>query len=87
MLTIRPWQAGDRMVPFGHSSPKKLQDLFTDAHIPRNMRRCLPVIIADDTIIWVPSVRRAEFGRCDVNSSNNVVLVCNFITTQLPSTH
>ena len=83
-LTIRPWQPGDKMIPFGHSSPKKLQDLFTDAHVPRAMRQRIPVITADDAIIWVPSVRRAEFGRCDSDSTNNVVIFCNIKTAQMP---
>ena len=78
MLTIRPWQAGDRMVPFGHSSPKKLQDLFTDAHVPRTTRGQLPVILAGDTIIWVPSVRRAEFGRIDDATSRRLLIRCTF---------
>ena len=77
-LTIRPWQTGDRMVPFGHSSAKKLQDLFTDTHVPRTTRGQLPVILAGDTIIWVPSVRRAEFGRIDDATSRRLLIRCTF---------
>ena len=63
MLTIRSWQSGDRMVPFGQTKAKKLQDIFSDAKTPREIRHQLPIVCADDTIIWVPGVRRAEFGR------------------------
>ena len=62
ILRIRHWQPGDRMLPFGATVPKKLQDLFTDAKEPREKRFELPVILAGEQIIWVPTVRRAAFG-------------------------
>jgi len=31
-LVVRPRQEGDRMVPFGGSSPKKVSRLMVDAH-------------------------------------------------------
>ena len=61
-LRIRHWEPGDHMVPFGATTPKKLQDLFTDAKIPREKRAELPVILAAGQIVWVPGVRRAAFG-------------------------
>ena len=61
-LHIRHWQPGDRMLPFGATAPKKLQDLFTDAKVPRSRRTELPLLLADEQIIWVPTVRRAAFG-------------------------
>ena len=63
ILTVRPWQTGDRMIPFGQTKPKKLQDIFSDAKVPREKRHQLPVVCAGETIIWVPNARRAEFGR------------------------
>jgi tRNA(Ile)-lysidine synthase len=63
VLTVRSRRPGDRLVPFGSHRPKKLQDLFTDARIPREQRDGYPVLLAGDTIIWVPGLRRAEFGR------------------------
>jgi tRNA(Ile)-lysidine synthase len=62
-LTVRSWQPGDRMVPFGRKRPAKLQDLFTNECLPRDRRRCVPLVLSGGTIIWVPGVRRAEFGR------------------------
>ena len=62
-LSVRTWRPGDRMTPFGSSRPRKLQDIFTDAKVPRHMRALLPLVMAGDAIIWIPSVKRAEFGR------------------------
>jgi tRNA(Ile)-lysidine synthase len=67
VLTIRSRKPGDRLIPFGKHSPKKLQDLFTDARIPRDQRDSFPVVLAGATIIWVPGLRRAEFGRVTPN--------------------
>ncbi len=61
-LHIRHWQPGDRMLPFGATTTKKLQDLFTDAKVPRERRAELPILLAEEQIIWVPTVRRAAFG-------------------------
>lgn len=63
VLTVRHWCEGDRMVPFGASSARKLQDLFTDMGVPRRLRHRLPVVWSGDEIIWVPGVRRAAIGR------------------------
>ena len=75
VLTIRSWRAGDRMVPFGQTKAKKLQDIFSDAKVPREKRHRLPLVCADDTIIWVPGVRRAEFGRV-TQGEDAVVISC-----------
>ena len=75
VLTICSWQSGDRMVPFGQTKPKKLQDIFSDAKVPREKRHQLPIVCADDMIIWVPGVRRAEFGRV-LQGEDTVVISC-----------
>ncbi len=62
-LHVRSWRNGDRMIPFGSHTPKKLQDIFSDAKIPRHLRPSYPLLLADDTIIWLATLRRAEFGR------------------------
>ena len=62
-LIVRSWHAGDRMVPFGRRTPKKLKGLFTDARVGRLARMTVPVLAAGDNILWVPGVCRAEIGR------------------------
>ena len=75
VLTIRSWQSGDRMIPFGQTKPKKLQDIFSDAKVPRGNRHQIPLVCADDTIIWVPGIRRAEFARVS-QGEDAVVISC-----------
>lgn len=62
-LTVRAWQSGDRMVPFGATKSVKVQDVLTNARVPRHRRACVPVVCAGARILWLAGVRRAEFGR------------------------
>ena len=62
-LAIRAWRPGDRMRPEGGRGSRKLQDIFTDAKVPRSDRHRLPVLVADDAPVWVPGFRAAEGWR------------------------
>lgn len=63
VLTVRSRHRGDRLIPFGSHTPRKLQDLLVDGHIPRDQRDSIPLLLAGEAIIWVPGLRRAEFAR------------------------
>ena len=60
-LTVRAWRPGDRFRPLGMAHTKKLQDVFADAKVPRELRRRLPLVCAgegaEERIIWVAGVR------------------------------
>lgn len=58
---LRYWRPGDRFQPSGLRCAAKLQDLFTNARIPRDQRRDRVVAVtADGTIWWVEGLRIAE---------------------------
>lgn len=60
-IILRHWRAGDRFQPIGLKSAAKLQDLFTNAKIPRERRRELIVATtAAGEIFWVEGLRIAE---------------------------
>jgi tRNA(Ile)-lysidine synthase len=60
-ICLRHWQEGDRFQPSGLPSPKKLQDLFINASIPRPQRHQLVVAAAESgTIFWVENLRIGE---------------------------
>jgi tRNA(Ile)-lysidine synthase len=63
LLRVRSWQAGDSMQPFGADFRRKLQDIFSDARVPRSRRSAMPVVLAGEEIIWLTGLRRAEFAR------------------------
>ena len=60
-ITLRHWRAGDRFRPIGFKSASKLQDLFTNAKIPRARRHSLIVAeAAGGEIFWVEGLRISE---------------------------
>jgi len=63
LLTVRSRRAGDRFQPLGLTGTKKLQDFFTDAHVPRAERDAIPVFEAGQGIIWLAGYRIAEWAR------------------------
>jgi tRNA(Ile)-lysidine synthase len=62
-LRVRMWKPGDRMIPFGMSGHKKLQDLFTDRKVPRLDRYRTPVFVDDEKIVWVAGLSVSESVR------------------------
>ncbi len=60
-IVLRHWRAGDRFQPIGLTSAAKLQDLFTNAKIPRERRRKLILAeVACGEIFWVEGLRISE---------------------------
>lgn len=60
-LTLRHWLPGDRFQPLGLAAPAKLQDLFTNAKIPRAERsQRVVAVAADGRICWVEGLRIGE---------------------------
>ena len=59
-LTVRAWRAGDRFRPLGMAHEKKLQDVLSDAKVPRALRHRLPIVCVGERIAWVAGVRIAD---------------------------
>lgn len=60
-LVLRHWQPGDRFQPSGFERPAKLQDLFTNARVPRLERhRRVVAVAADGGVCWVEGLRLGE---------------------------
>ncbi|MFH0959434.1 MAG: tRNA lysidine(34) synthetase TilS, partial [Pseudomonadota bacterium] len=51
---IRPFEPGDRIIPWGRKRPVKIKKLFIDSKTPRAVRSRLPLVINDGEIIWIP---------------------------------
>lgn len=59
-IEVRSWKPGDSMTPLGMQGSRKLQDIFTDQKIPRNLRDRIPVVVCRGEIIWIPGYRIAR---------------------------
>src|SRR3989442_7867340 len=62
-LVVATRRPGDRMRPLGLQTPKRLQDILVDAHVPRHLRDTLPVVSDREEIVWIPGVTVAESKR------------------------
>ena len=68
-LRVRSWLPGDRFQPLGMVGEKKLQDFFTDARVPKDWRKRVPLLTTDRGIVWVVGYRIAHWARVDTNST------------------
>jgi tRNA(Ile)-lysidine synthase len=61
VLTVRAWQEGDRMIPFGRSRPVSLKKLFVNRKILGENRFHHPLIIRPDDgeVLWAAGLRRS----------------------------
>lgn len=78
-LEVRSWREGDRMRPLGLGGSKSVQDLFTDAKVPRSLRRTLPVVTAGDRIAWVAGVAVSDEFKLTEESSEVAVLTARTV--------
>ena len=60
VLCVRSWRPGDRYRPLGAPGARKLQDIFTDARVPRRLRTRVPLLLDEEGIIWLAGFRIAE---------------------------
>ncbi len=60
-ITLRHWRPGDRFQPIGLKSAAKLQDLLTNAKIPREQRhKLLVAATVGGEVFWVEGLRISE---------------------------
>ena len=69
-VILRHWRPGDRFQPMGMASAVKLQDLFTNAHVPaREKRRRVLACTQRGEIFWVQGLRLGELAKVQTRTS------------------
>lgn len=57
VLTFRPIQEGDAMVPFGFRGSRKVRRILIDKHIPHSLRAQQMVLVDEENrILWIPGI-------------------------------
>lgn len=74
-IMIRNWCNGDRFIPLGMKSEKKLSDFMIDEKIPVNLKKRLPIFTSNDKIFWIAGQRIDH--RFRITDSTNDVLIIN----------
>lgn len=74
-LVIRSFKPGDRMIPLGMSFPKKVHDIFVDEKVPREERKAVPIVEAENgKICWIPFLRVSEEFKVDEKTRHFALL-------------
>ena len=71
-LVIRSFRPGDRFIPLGMKGHKKLKDFFVDLKVPFDVRRTTPILLQQETPVWVGGCRIDE--RFKVTPSTRTIL-------------
>jgi tRNA(Ile)-lysidine synthase len=53
VLRVRARRPGDRFHPLGMIGTRKLQDYFVDRGVPEPLRDKVPLVTADDMVLWI----------------------------------
>jgi tRNA(Ile)-lysidine synthase len=76
-FTVRPWQAGDKMIPFGMNGHRNVSDILNELKLPLHKKENAAVILSGDEIVWIPGYRIAEKFRVTKNTSAALRLFFN----------
>ena len=71
-MRIRTRKNGDKMTVKNMEGMKKINDIFTDMKIPKNLRDSWPILVDNnDNILWLPGLKKSKFDiekdcNCDI---------------------
>lgn len=81
-IRVRNIRPGDRIIPFGMTGVKKLQDVFVDKKIHRRDRARAAVVEDSEKILWVVGVVASESTRIAGPVSNAILLSASLPETR-----
>ncbi len=73
-LRVRSRRPGDRIRPRGFGRSRKVQDLLTEARVPRAERDRVPIVVMGNEVIWVVGLRASEIGAPGLETGKRLVL-------------
>ncbi len=56
-LRVRNWRAGDKFWPANSKAPRKIKELLQQVHSTGAERKCVPVVVSGDEVIWLRGFR------------------------------
>lgn len=69
---LRYWRHGDKIQPFGMNGSKLVSDILSNAKVPLSQKSTIPIVVKDDTIIWVVGLRRSNHFTVKASSEHIV---------------
>lgn len=74
LFTIRHWQRGDRMQPFGMRGSKLLSDIFAQARLSAAAKRDAWLLLRNGEIIWAIGIRQSALFSLTPDTRRYLVL-------------
>lgn len=71
---VRSWREGDRLEPFGMKGSRKVSDVLSDAKVPLDMKRRVPLLVKDGRVLWVAGIRASRHYPVTGQSLNYVTV-------------
>ena len=73
-IIIRNWQNGDRFIPFGMKTLKKISDFFIDEKVPLHLKSNIPILVnGNGEVIWIAGMR--QDNRYKISKSTKKVAI------------
>ena len=67
-LMVRNWEEGDRFIPLGMQSEKKISDFLIDQKVPLPLKKEVKVVVSGKKIAWVWGMRIADWAKVTPNT-------------------
>ena len=74
VLTLRNWEYGDKMKPFGMKGTKLVSDLFTDAKFSEAQKRDAKLLCMGNEVLWVLGLRASRLFPVDKNDNEYIYI-------------
>lgn len=59
-LKIRSRKDGDRIIPIGMTSEKKVKDILINEKVPKEKRDTIPLVLYNEEIVWIAGIKGNE---------------------------
>lgn len=59
-LKIRSRKDGDRIIPIGMTSEKKVKDILINEKVPKEKRDTIPLVLYNEGIVWIAGIKGNE---------------------------
>lgn len=77
---VRSYKAGDIFQPSGMNGHKKIKNLFIDLKIPLQIRKTIPLFIADKEIFWVGGIRHS--GKVAISGESKKIITIKLFSPE-----
>lgn len=78
-ISIRKWVAGDKMIPLGMKSEKKISDILTDLKLSSTQKKEVYILCDQEKPLWLIGLRLDNRVKLDGNEKAKGILTLNLL--------